>query len=51
MGDNRTNSVDSRFFGPISRQSIVGKADAVVWPLNVFQWLPDETSVFAGAGQ
>ena len=34
MGDNRTNSEDSRFFGPIPRSLIVGRAVAVVWPLG-----------------
>lgn len=51
MGDNRTDSVDSRFFGPINRRSIVGKADAVVWPLSSFTWLPDETGVFEGVNR
>ena len=34
MGDNRTNSEDSRFFGPIPRSLIVGRAVAVVWPVS-----------------
>ncbi|MGA2836071.1 MAG: signal peptidase I [Acidimicrobiales bacterium] len=34
MGDNRTDSEDSRFFGPIPRSLIVGRAVAVVWPLS-----------------
>jgi signal peptidase I len=34
MGDNRTDSEDSRFFGPIPRSLIVGRAVAVVWPLG-----------------
>jgi signal peptidase I len=34
MGDNRTDSEDSRFFGPISGSLIVGRAVAVVWPLG-----------------
>lgn len=33
MGDNRTDSEDSRFFGPIPGSLIVGRAVAVVWPL------------------
>ncbi len=34
MGDNRTDSEDSRFFGPIPKSLIVGHAVAVVWPLS-----------------
>ncbi|HEY4946974.1 MAG TPA: signal peptidase I [Acidimicrobiales bacterium] len=34
MGDNRTDSEDSRFFGPIPKSLIVGRAVAVVWPLG-----------------
>jgi signal peptidase I len=36
MGDNRTNSEDSRYFGPISQDLIVGRAFVIVWPLNRF---------------
>lgn len=32
MGDNRTNSFDSRSFGPIERKSIIGKAWFRGWP-------------------
>ncbi len=32
MGDNRTNSKDSRRFGPVPTDSIVGRALARVWP-------------------
>jgi len=34
MGDNRPNSSDSRFRGPIPRSDIVGKAFIKVWPLG-----------------
>jgi len=34
MGDNRTDSEDSRYFGPIPQSLIVGRAMAVVWPLS-----------------
>jgi signal peptidase I len=34
MGDNRENSEDSRFFGPIPGSLIVGRAVAVAWPLS-----------------
>jgi signal peptidase I len=34
MGDNRPESFDSRSFGPISKSLVVGRAFAIVWPLN-----------------
>ena len=34
MGDNRSESFDSRSFGPISESLIVGRAFAIVWPFN-----------------
>jgi signal peptidase I len=34
MGDNRTDSCDSRYWGPISKSLIVGKVDLRVWPLT-----------------
>jgi signal peptidase I len=34
MGDNRGNSKDSRFIGPISGHLIVGRAFVRVWPLS-----------------
>ena len=39
MGDNRTDSEDSRYFGPISRKLIVGKMAFVVWPLDDTGWM------------
>lgn len=36
MGDNRNRSQDSRFFGPISRDRIDGKAWFRIWPLDKF---------------
>lgn len=34
MGDNRGDSRDSRFFGPIAESSIVGRAFVIVWPFG-----------------
>ncbi len=39
MGDNRTDSEDSRYFGPISGNLMVGKMAFVVWPLDDTGWL------------
>ena len=32
MGDNRGNSDDSRFWGPVPRDWIIGKAVVSYWP-------------------
>lgn len=40
MGDNRTNSEDSRDFGAIERKDLVGRAAAVIWPAARRQPLP-----------
>lgn len=34
LGDNRNNSGDSRLFGPIDVDSIIGSAFAVYWPIG-----------------
>lgn len=34
MGDNRTNSQDSRYFGAVPASSITGRAAVIYWPLN-----------------
>lgn len=34
MGDNRTGSQDSRTFGPVSIDSVVGRAFLRIWPLT-----------------
>ncbi len=36
MGDNRSDSQDSRFFGPIHRSLIVGRVVLKIWPLSSF---------------
>jgi len=41
MGDNRDNSFDSRYFGAVARDQIVGRATGVVLSLNKENhWLP-----------
>ena len=39
MGDNRTNSEDSRVFGPINEDTIVGRAFITVLPVSHLGWL------------
>lgn len=34
MGDNRTNSADSRYFGAVSVESVTGHANFRFWPIN-----------------
>jgi signal peptidase I len=36
MGDNRSDSQDSRFFGPIHQSLIVGRVVVKIWPLTSF---------------
>lgn len=38
MGDNRGNSKDSRFFGPIDKSLIIGRAFVRVWPIGRFHF-------------
>ena len=47
MGDNRTNSIDSRAFGPICVSDVVGRAWLRYWPINTLGILqtPTYTSV------
>jgi signal peptidase I len=34
MGDNRTVSCDSRYWGTVNRSLIVGKVEMLIWPLD-----------------
>jgi len=48
MGDNRSDSCDSRDWGPVQRNEIVGRAAVVYWPLPNLHGVADVSSVFAG---
>src|SRR6478672_4058521 len=56
MGDNRNRSQDSRFFGPIARDRIDGKAWFRIWPLdhfgNIYAQVPtlESGSLSVGSG-
>lgn len=46
MGDNRGDSIDSRSFGAVPRQNIIGKAEMVLWPLTAIHRIPTYSEVF-----
>jgi signal peptidase I len=39
MGDNRDESQDSRAFGTVSQDQVVGRAFVLFWPVNRVGWL------------
>lgn len=53
MGDNRSNSADSRYHtslpskGFVGKEFIVGRAFVLSWPFDRFTWLGDYPDVFA----
>ena len=43
MGDHRSNSADSRTFGPVPVERVIGRAWLRYWPLDTFGTLPTPT--------
>ena len=41
LGDNRENSSDSRFWGPVETANIIGKVTLKYWPFEGFYYFPD----------
>jgi signal peptidase I len=39
MGDNRNNSNDGRYWGPLPRDRVIGQAVLTFWPLSRIRWL------------
>jgi signal peptidase I len=46
LGDNRGGSSDSRAWGPVKRNLIIGRATLVYWPLSQTHLLPDGHGTF-----
>ena len=40
LGDNRSESSDSRDWGPLQSKFIIGRALMRIWPINTIQFLP-----------
>ena len=54
LGDNSPKSADSRYFGGVSRDRIVGRAFMVIWPPSRMKFLPagiEETDERRSEGQ
>lgn len=53
LGDNRAVSADSRIWGFLPRQNIIGRAALVYWPMNQDNsgFLPSEGSIFSAIHQ
>lgn len=47
LGDNRGDSSDSRAWGLVPRDNIIGKASLIYWPISAFHTVPSAQNVFA----
>ncbi|HEX6541421.1 MAG TPA: signal peptidase I [Ktedonobacterales bacterium] len=49
VADNRlgTDSTDSRGFGPVPRNDLIGKAVVVFWPLSQFHWIDTHSDIYS----
>jgi signal peptidase I len=47
LGDNRGDSSDSRAWGLVPRENIIGKASLIYWPIGSFHAVPNAQPAFA----
>jgi signal peptidase I len=51
LADNRFGvsgaQSDSRYFGPVARRNIIGRAEVVYWPFHDFHWIGAYANVFS----
>lgn len=55
LGDNRENSEDSRYWGTLPRENIIGRAEMIYWPIDRFRFLhnagmPEDRFIHRGNG-
>jgi len=48
LGDNRRASNDSRSWGAVPEENVVGKVWLVYWPTSATQWLNSTASAVGG---
>jgi signal peptidase I len=46
MGDNRANSSDSRYWGPITKKAMSGRAWVIYWPIKLVGGVPNPSYSF-----
>ena len=49
MGDNRPNSSDSRIWGPLPEEDIIGRVDLRLLPIGEIGFFPGTTDYAEGA--
>ncbi len=49
MGDNRDNSMDSRYYGFVNRERIVGEAKRIIVSFDIHHWLNPRINRFGKA--